>query len=420
MKKSAKVSLAMALMLGLSAGAQMVAPQNASAEISDKFRLELNGVYGYRHDPHGILGYAPNDKNGRQKDNYWNNYTRVVLSYNIDKNVSFHTRLHSGYDAYSDYVKNTNEKGTFFDQTYMQLKMPKAAKVPMTLVVGKKGGYMGQGMVFNSTGNLTGGQLSFGNWWEPTNATIYYGDRESGDRLMALDADLGIAKNLQLSFLYAYDKASASSASTNSNSYIQLTKSDLAKLDDYYNKRYEKDIKKGMSEEAAKKDAADYAYQKVDVKNGKTSTSYKNRDKYYRNEIISFGMKAKTPGITFQGEYAHNLNGASSNIDAARKGWYVEAFTGPTSDMTSGLPVCKPGTNVWSVKYQDLGKRATISHNPTFVDDYKGWRITYGHTFKKGLAADISVGRMKDKGSDGYDKGKWSNLVVAEMSFKLR
>ena len=40
----------MALMMGATAGINTVAPSTASAEISDKFRMEVNGVTSYYHD----------------------------------------------------------------------------------------------------------------------------------------------------------------------------------------------------------------------------------------------------------------------------------------------------------------------------------------------------------------------------------
>ena len=42
MKKSAKLSLAIALMMGVTAGSQIAGMNTASAEISDNFKLEIN------------------------------------------------------------------------------------------------------------------------------------------------------------------------------------------------------------------------------------------------------------------------------------------------------------------------------------------------------------------------------------------
>ena len=55
MKKSAKLSLTLALMMGITGGVQLMDTNTASAEISDKFRLELNGVTSYFHDDGGMI-----------------------------------------------------------------------------------------------------------------------------------------------------------------------------------------------------------------------------------------------------------------------------------------------------------------------------------------------------------------------------
>jgi hypothetical protein len=75
------------------------------------------------------------------------------------------------------------------------------------------------------------------------------------------------------------------------------------------------------------------------------------------------------------------------------------------------------------LKYQDVGANSVDSHNTTFYDDARGWRLNYGHTFKKGLSADIAVARMKDKGGNDYKdnhNGEWKTAVVAEVSYKFR
>ena len=93
MKKSAKLSLALALMMGTTAGVQMLAPNNASAEISDKFRMELNGVTGYVWNPSQLGGdYQTSGEDGTR--GYWNTYTRLQLNYYQDKSTMFQARLH--------------------------------------------------------------------------------------------------------------------------------------------------------------------------------------------------------------------------------------------------------------------------------------------------------------------------------------
>lgn len=360
MKKSAKLSLALALMMGTTAGVQMLAPNNASAEISDKFRLELNGVIANYSDKDNAGGYARQDnyeQGNKYKHNYWNNYSRVQLDYFVDKDTKVTARLHSDFDGVGEYAKNSNSKRAYFDQAYVQQKFRKAN---ITGILGKKGAYLGQGMTFNSSGNLTGAQVSFGNWYDPQCLQIVYGDRDNGDRVLAFNATKDVVKNWQLSVL-----------NLNVNS--------------------------------------EYA-----------------ANKYNKYRIWSFGSKIKTPGVTIVGEYAHNTSDKMRKADsssAARKGWYVEAYTGPTSDMTSGLPLQKPGTQVWSLKYQDLGKGAQYVHNPTFIDDARGFKLTYGYTIKKGISTDLSIARVKDKGMSDYKdpaNGKWKTQVIAELAFKLR
>lgn len=359
MKKSAKLSLALALMMGTTAGVNMVAPSSASAEISDKFRMELNGVIANYSDKDNAGGYTVKDNygNNKYKHNHWNNYGRLQLNYFVDKDTKFQARLHSDFDGVAEYGKNTNTKQAYFDQLFIQQNFRKAN---ITGILGKKGAYLGQGMTFNSSGNLTGAQVSFGNWYDPQCLQIIYGDRDGGDRVLAFNATKDIVKNWQVSVL-----------NLNVNN--------------------------------------EYA-----------------ENKYNKFRIWSFGSKIKTPGVTFVGEYAHNTSDKMREADsssAARKGWYVEAYTGPTSDMTSGLPLQKPGTQVWSLKYQDLGKGAQYVHNPTFIDDARGFKLTYGYVIKKGVSTDISVARVKDKGLSDYKdpaNGKWKTQVIAELAFKLR
>ena len=87
--------------------------------------------------------------------------------------------------------------------------------------------------------------------------------------------------------------------------------------------------------------------------------------------------------------------------------------------MTSGLPLQKPGTSVWSLKYQDIGANSTVAHNLTFIDNVRGFRLTYGHTFRKGLAGDIAWGRYKEKFTK-QSKNSWDNIIVGEVSFKFK
>ena len=114
MKKSAKLSLTMALMMGVTAGAQM---GTASAEIADNFKMEVNGVTSYFHDTDkAYYGQKRTDNTSLGKG--WNNYTRVVFKYKVDNQLSATARLHSNYDNAGDYAANTNDKGAYFDQSY--------------------------------------------------------------------------------------------------------------------------------------------------------------------------------------------------------------------------------------------------------------------------------------------------------------
>ncbi len=357
MKKSVKLSIAMALMMGATAGMNAVAPSTASAEISDKFRFELNGVITHYFDKNNLSGYTQTAKDGQYKRSHWNNYTRLQMDYFVDKDTKVTARLNSDYDNLGDNLKNNNGKHAYFDQSYVQHQFKKAN---ITAIVGKKGAYLGQGMIYNSSGNLTGAQVSFGNWYDPQCLQLIYGDRDNGDRILAANATKKFTKDWQMSATYL----------------------------------------RATNEYAA--------------------------DKYNEYRIWSVGTKAKFPGVTIQGEFARNTSDKMRNteaVSAARRGWYIEVFTGPTSDTTSGLPLQKPGTQIWSLKYQDLGKGAQYVHNPTFYDDARGWRLTYGYTIKKGLSWDVTVARMKDKGLTDYKdpaNGKWKTAFLTELSFKLR
>lgn len=382
MKKSVKLSIAMAMMMGATAGINTVAPSTASAEISDKFRMEVNGVVGYVYNKDYLGGYAKNDANGNNlSSGYWNSYNRLVLNYFADKNVTLHTRLHSGYDTLGNYYANENTSGAYFDQSYIDIKDPKAN---VTYTVGKFGAVLGQTMIYNSTGNHTGAKISLGNWYDPQSLQLWYVNKKSGQKMIAVQATKELFKNFQMTA-----------------TYLKHTSSN-AKLDTNY-------------------------YTTTEGKKVTTKKEYRNTNQYTDIEDWDVGFKYKLPGVTIVGEYAQNI-GASERVYAKarstdKRAFFVEVYTGPTSDMTSGLPLQKPGTNVWSLKYQDIGANAVGSHNTTFYDDARGWRLNYGHTFKKGLAGDIAIARMQDKGGNASSdpaNGKWKTAVVAELSYKFR
>lgn len=353
----------MALMMGATAGINTVAPSTASAEISDKFRMEINGVTGYVMNKNGLGGYAKTDKSGELLNGYWNSYTRLALTYYADKNVTFHGRLHSGYDTLGTNYANENADkdkytGAYFDQSWLDFKDKKAN---VTYSIGKLGAVLGQTMIYNSTGNHTGAKISIGNWYDPQSLQLWYVNKNSGQKMIAVQASKELAKNFQVTATYLSHKTTS---------------------------------------------------------NGKSYTEIRDWD---------LGFKAKLPAFTIVGEYAKNFADSDRVYYKARstdkRAFFVEVYTGPTSDMTSGLPLQKPGTSVWSLKYQDIGSNAVGSHNTTFYDDARGWRLNYGHTFRKGLAGDISIARMQDKGgnaSSDPENGKWKTAVVAEISYKFR
>ena len=359
MKKSAKLSLTMALMMGVTAGAQM---GTASAEIADNFKMEVNGVTSYFHDTDkAYYGQKRTDNTSLGKG--WNNYTRVVFKYKVDNQLSATARLHSNYDNAGDYAANTNDKGAYFDQSYLQWD---EKKNNMHYIVGKKGMTLGQSMVYNSTGNLTGVQVSYGNFWDPTQVQLTYGDAKGGNRVMSAQIQQAVPKATKLNATYVQGES-------------------------------------------------------LYTKNNLTT---KQSDKF-----IDFGGKVKFHGCTLVGEYARNMSGLTQKgeikNDAAKRGWFVELYTGPTNDFGSGLPTEKPGTHAFSVRYQDIGQYGTYVHNNTFYDDKKGFRFDYGMVIKKGLSVDFTYARMQDKGtvtssSELASKGDWSNIFVAALNYKFR
>ena len=423
MKKSVKLSIAMALMMGATAGINTVAPSTASAEISDKFRLEVNGVMSYVYNKDYLGGYQKKDKNGSNlSSGYWNNYNRIVLNYFLDKNVTLHTRFHSGYDAVGNYYANSNT-GTYFDQTYIDFKDRKAN---VTYTLGKMGAVLGQTMLYNSTGNHTGAKISLGNWYDPQSLQIWYVNKSGGQKMFAVQASKEIFKNFQMTATYMKHKTAR--GSTN-NDYERITYNYLTASEDAADGKYKKgDYIDYYGNKVTKADRVVDPKNPIKSVSSQTTSSGYNVNKYYDIEDWDIGFKAKLPELTIVGEYAKNI-AAKDRIYAGvratdRRAFFIEVYTGPTSDMTSGLPLQKPGTSVWSLKYQDIGSNAVGSHNTTFYDDARGWRLNYGHTFKKGLAGDIAIARMQDKGGStaGGDpaNGKWKTAVVAELAYKFR
>ena len=402
MKKSAKLSLALALMMGTTAGVNMVAPSSASAEVSDKFRLEVNGVTSYYHDTDKVYyGQARTDNTRLGKG--WSNFTRVQLNYKVDKDVGMVARLHSNYDNAGDFAKNTNDKGAYFDQSYLKYD---DRKNNLHYIVGKKGMTLGQSMVYNSTGNLTGVQVAYGNWWEPTCFQMTYGDGKGGNRIWSAQLTHSVSKATSLNATYVrgetlYNKST--SVDTGAYDYTLV------------------EAKPG--DDGAFLLNGNYYKVKKTKKTKDQNTVLRETDSF-----IDFGAKVKFHGCTLVGEWARNQSGFNqsgkdlTNKEDARKAWFVELYTGPTNDFSSVLPLQKAGTHAFSVRYQDIGAYGTYSHNNTFYDDRKGVRLDYGVVLKKGLAVDFVYGRMQKKGSyqANADKGDWSNIFVAALNYKFR
>lgn len=381
MKKSAKLALALALMMGTTAGVQMLAPNNASAEVSDKFRMELNGVSSYYHDTDKLYyGQTRTDNTGLGKG--WNNYTRVQLTYNVDKDVQAVARLHSNYDNAGDFAANKNTSGAYFDQSYIKYN---DRKNNLHYIVGKKGMTLGQSMVYNSTGNLTGVQVSYGNWWDPTCFQLTYGDAKGGNRVWSAQLTKSTSKATAINATYVRGETL------------------------YNTGRYSLNGSNGNITQAT------------------------GQIKRETDSFVDFGAKVKFHGVTMVGEWSRNQSNYNqkgkylNKMAGDRQAWFIEFYTGPTNDFGSGLPVQKVGTHAFSVRWQDVGRYGTYVHNNTFYDGKKGLRLDYGVTVKKGLSVDFVYGRMQAKDNYGYgnsghkiQKGDWSNIFVAALSYKFR
>lgn len=400
MTKSKKLALSLALMMGATVGAQAIDTNNAEAYVSDKFRLEVNGVYSYFHDPAGdyyttlntmAVGNKAsggdgtitktNKNDAKHVQNGWNNYTRVVFRYDVDKNTKFFARLHSGYDLYSDGY-NYDKNSSYFDQGYFTFKDPVAN---VTYLIGKRGMTLGQSMVYNGTGNQTGVQITFGNWWDPNNLMLFWGDRKNGNRIMGAQGYFSPVKNLQLGA--AYFRADVSKCKT-------------------YNLDKDGNVIKPSDKT---------------TKVAFTHYDYDNK----RDNFVDLTAKYKFHGCTLVGEWARNTSGNAQYVtrDDSDRAWFVELYTGPTNDFGSELPNQKVGTHVFSMRWQNIGRNGTVVHNNTFYNDMKGLRLDYGYVFKKGMSVDLVYGRMKYRGAGSTvwtSKGDYNNIIVGSLSFKLK
>ena len=258
MKKSAKISLAMALMVGATTGLYTIAPpQEASAEISDKFRLEVNGIISHVSDNSNLGGFAPENVYDKKSEHYWSNYTRLQLQYHESKNIKYQFRLHSGYESYS--TNKGSASDAYFDQSFIEIKDPKAK---MVYTIGKKGAYLGQGLIHNSTGNLTGAQVSFGNWYDPTCLQLIAGSKKNGSHFFAANFTHQVTKPWQLSLTYIHHDV------RNDNYYeLNTSRTGNAEL---------------------------YDGSKVYYNNNKV-------DKYHKLHLLSIGSQVKVKPFTVQG-----------------------------------------------------------------------------------------------------------------------
>lgn len=408
MKKSAKLSLTLALMMGITGGVQLMDTNQASAEISDNFRLEMNGVLSYFHDiDHNYYGGSNKRSDGSALENGWNHYTRLVFRYQVDRDTAAYARVHSGYDAYGTGYSYTSNS-TYFDQAYLTFK---DRKRNINYLLGKRGMTLGQSMVYNSTGNQTGAQVTFGNWYDPNNLMLFWGNRKGGQKVWGAQAIVSPSKAVSFNITYLQSDA--------------LYTSSYTKTTNYYVKSMTMDASGNVTgittttkKSEALKDASNNPW--LYTSSSTTTKSSKNE----RDKFIDFGAKIHlSKNSHLVGEFAHNMSGNPSNsrkISGHDRGWFVEYYTGPTNDFGSGLPLAKKGTQAFSIRYQDLGRDGSAVHNNTFYDDKKGLRLDYGYVFRKGMSADIVVGRMKDKGTDGHDKGKYSNIVVGSIAYKFK
>jgi|GEM_PF-3499038 hypothetical protein len=369
MKKTKKVMLTVVALMSLQS-ASVFAADEVHTTMGDKLKILCDGVISYYNNPDRIDTYGPKLNNGTPADTYWDNYTRLRFDYKIDSHLSFTARLHGGYDAVSNEAPNTNKTNAGWDQAFMLYRDKQSN---MSYKVGKQGQYMGQGMVFDSTGNWTGVNIAYGDWTQPTNIQFCYWDSNSGNPLKAIDISQNVLPNVALSATYL-DLRGASSTTV---SYI-----------DPFNTVTVNGIK----------------YPVV--------STYQQDNGTWSDKIISLGARAKIHGATVLGERAHN--NSSSGPDST--GYYAEVYTGPTNDMTSGLPFEKVGTEVVSLRYQDIGKSSVYAPVPGMYAGFKGWRVNYGRVLTKGVSADIAFSHMQQK-NDPTSQNR--NLVVGEIAFKM-
>lgn len=392
MKKAARIALMLAMATGFTFQAGM-----ASAANLDNLKINIDGVFSYYSDPDFLNKYDPWDNNGDKATHYFNSYTRVRFNYKVDNNISFTARLHSGYTNswYGVTDPNSNgdtSKGTYFDQAYLQYGVPQSK---ISFKLGKAGGYLGEGMVYNSSGNLTGAIASYGNWGDPTQVQLYFGNKDGGQNFRAINLQQKIAPNVEMTGTYI--------------SYRGQSMGTYQPLKTWQTKP----VNVGSRAQAA-------PFQRPVYINGKPYISYGKpvglANNNYKNNIYSIGAKAKLKGVTLVSEMSRNTHTYGNGNDDARRGYYVELYTGPTNDFTGGLPKQKVGTGVLSVRYQDIGNNSVISPTNGFYPDYKGWRVDYGKTIAKGVSADIAFSSMKQKSNPN---GKTKNMVVAQVAYKF-
>lgn len=350
----------------------------AFAMNANDIKINVDGVWSFVHDP-GQIGYTSYKTDGKPASNYYDSYARITMKGKFDENFSFQTRLHSGYYDVGDSLsagptkdKNGDLKyestSTYFDQAFISYRKPDSQ---FRITAGMQGMYMGQGLVWDATGNFDGISAHYGDWWKHGNTVnIYYGDRKTGESVKAIDVTSWVSPKIQLSAMYVNFTA-------NGNPYYNTPM--------YYNVPGTKGPIAGIP----------------------TITGYNTAN----DKIFALGTQVKMGPVTLVAEKSHNTKEKKSDL---ANGYYAEAYTGPTADFTSGLPLEKVGTSVTALTYQDIGKYSVEFPEPSLFQGKKGASITYGQVLAKGLAGDIQLAAMENK-----DTHKNSKLVKAELAFKF-
>lgn len=335
----------------------------ASAAVTD-FRIGVDGVWSYVHDPDQLNYLDGKTVNGGHADRYYNSYTRVKLYGRIDPNFTFTTRIHSGYFCNGDNIStypsskyNSKDRtayltdtgnNPFFDQAYFTYRNRKSN---FRMKVGMQGAYLGQGMVYDASGKLQGFGLQFGDYRDHTTSyQVYYGNRQGGEAFKAVDVSTWITPKLNLTGTFV----------------------------------------------------------------GYRGTTRSNKE--YNNRIYSYGTQYKIDkNLTFAAEKSRNVNGTDgANVDS---GYYMQVYTGPTSDFADGLARQKVGTDATVLTYQNIGQYSVVQPIYGMPKGEKGWRIGYGKVIAKGIAASIEYADMQSKPTSPKYKPQDAKMTKFQISY---